>query len=388
MAFEENTFEGRNVPRSNMPRPIVRHTITYRQPGTSPPVYLAGSFTEPQWIPQPMDDSLDVDGEYVFTSQVFAVPGHEYQFKFRIGEHDQWVLDDNSPVVTDSMGNQNNLLSVPLVGTPKPTRKAPGKVLNELGIVDIDSRSSTPIEKVASTAAEVADTAEKLDNAQDGDPNASGTNARRAGLVPRLDEPPHTPLFAHECFGAYEFVDDGFDHTELEQDLERVVSSPSRHRKTSVVSAFDDSDVDLNDPTIEKFPSQRGPVLDTLRKIQSSLSEDQVALDNTPPSPGARSSRLSVDSADEGLQSPESLSPTTPTFSMRRENRPSRSSFTMPRSAISLTSIAEEPKGAKAGTMKPGPGLRKPGANVFDRLQTPPTDEEDIIDIGRVRNGN
>ena len=71
--------------------------------------------------------------------------------------------------MTDSMGNQNNLLSVPLVGTPKPTRKAPGKVLNELGIVDIDSRSSTPIEKVASTAAEVADTAEKLDNAQVGE---------------------------------------------------------------------------------------------------------------------------------------------------------------------------------------------------------------------------
>lgn len=61
------------------------------------------------------------------------------------------------------MGNRNNLLSVPRKGPPKATRSVPGKVLNELGLVDIDNRSSTPIEQVANTAAEVADTAESLE---------------------------------------------------------------------------------------------------------------------------------------------------------------------------------------------------------------------------------
>ncbi len=63
----------------------------------------------------------------------------------------------------DSMGNENNLLSVPLKGAPKITRAVPGKVLNELGIVDMDSSPSTPIAQVANTAAEVADTAQMLD---------------------------------------------------------------------------------------------------------------------------------------------------------------------------------------------------------------------------------
>lgn len=45
----------------------------------------------------------------------------------------------------------------------------PGKVLNELGIVSIDDlRSDTPIEQVASTAAEVADTAQLLDKVRNG----------------------------------------------------------------------------------------------------------------------------------------------------------------------------------------------------------------------------
>ena len=73
-------------------------TITYRKPGTQPPVFLAGSFTDPQWVPREMEYTQDEDGEYKYTSQIRAVPGHEYQFKFRVGEGDSWVLDENSPV--------------------------------------------------------------------------------------------------------------------------------------------------------------------------------------------------------------------------------------------------------------------------------------------------
>jgi hypothetical protein len=45
-----------------------------------------------------MDYTQDAQGEYVYTSQIRAVPGHEYQFKFKVGEGDTWALDENSPV--------------------------------------------------------------------------------------------------------------------------------------------------------------------------------------------------------------------------------------------------------------------------------------------------
>lgn len=83
----------------NSPVPdMAAQTITYRKPGTKPPVFLAGSFSEPQWVPREMEYTQDPDGEYKYTSEIHAMPGHDYQFKFRVGEGDSWVLDENSPV--------------------------------------------------------------------------------------------------------------------------------------------------------------------------------------------------------------------------------------------------------------------------------------------------
>ena len=61
------------------------------------------------------------------------------------------------------MGNKNNLLSVPREGPPKATHSVPGKVLSEMGLVGMDSRTSTPVDQVADTAAEVADTAQDIE---------------------------------------------------------------------------------------------------------------------------------------------------------------------------------------------------------------------------------
>ena len=147
---------------------IIRHTVTYTSPGTIPPVFLAGSFTEPPWTAQRMECTQRADGEYVFTRRIHIAPGREYQFKFRKGDHD-WVLDEDSRIVTDSLGNRNNVLCVDSKSTPKTTHHVPGKLLNELGIVTIDDRrSDTPIEQVASTAAEVADTAQIVDQVGQG----------------------------------------------------------------------------------------------------------------------------------------------------------------------------------------------------------------------------
>lgn len=78
-------------------RAIFWHTITYSSPGTEPPVYLAGSFTEPPWVAREMEYTQQADGEFVFTQQVHIAPDREYQFKFRKGDN-EWVVDENNPV--------------------------------------------------------------------------------------------------------------------------------------------------------------------------------------------------------------------------------------------------------------------------------------------------
>jgi hypothetical protein len=57
--------------------------------------------------------------------------------------------------VTDSIGNQNNM--IPAQGIPPVDASA--KTSHVLPPLDTDNRSSTPIEEIARVAAEVADTA-------------------------------------------------------------------------------------------------------------------------------------------------------------------------------------------------------------------------------------
>lgn len=146
-----------------------------------------------------------------------------------------------------------------------------------------------------------------------------------------MEEEIATPLFAHESFGAYEFVDDGLDHEDF---------GKNPKSDTSILSDSGCSleDVDMDDPTLEKFPSDRSSVMDTLRKIRSSTDEGPAGVDDGQHSTPATSRRTSVDSSDgNAIQ----LSPTT---SRKRDNRTSRSSFGRPKSAVSLSCIAEEPK--------------------------------------------
>ena len=126
-------------------------------------------------------------------------------------------------------------------------------------------------------------------------------------------------------------------------------------------------EVDINDPTIEKFPSERGSVMDVLRKVQSSSSADNVQIDSALLSPSIASRKSSIDSAADELT--ETLGPTSPTTSRRRENRPSHSSFHKTKSAVSLGSIAEEPKPAEGDSKRPRPP-------IFNAPVTPPSDED------------
>ncbi|KAI5465759.1 hypothetical protein BGZ63DRAFT_420306 [Mariannaea sp. PMI_226] len=283
--------------------PKVPFTITYKKPGTTPPLYLAGSFSDPQWQPKEMEYNSDKDGEYVFQSQVAVETGKNYQFKLRLGQGDWWVLSEDYPTATDASGNRNNILSVP---RSQLHQDGDDGFPRDASIKDTSKQPMPTIEVQASKVEESGgDEADSLS----------------------------TPLFAHECLGAYEFPDD-------ESEEEIYPSIPMRRYMDSSID-HDETHIDTNDPTLEKFPSERGSILDALRTIQTHLNEDQAQLKDIPASPrvvsGGRHS--SIDSSEDLSLSPVAISPCT---TRRREQRQSHSSFRRSRSAVSLGSIAEE----------------------------------------------
>lgn len=88
-------------------------TITFSKTGVQPPVHLAGSFSDPAWQPKLMQYTIGPDKQYRFHAEIYVDSGSSYQYKFRVGEGGWWLLDENSPTVTDDQGNRNNLLVVP-----------------------------------------------------------------------------------------------------------------------------------------------------------------------------------------------------------------------------------------------------------------------------------
>jgi len=74
--------------------------ITYRKAGTQPPLYLAGTFSEPRWHPIEMEYTTEQGGEHTFQKEVHVRPRDTLQYKFRVGDGDWWVLDEDSPTGT------------------------------------------------------------------------------------------------------------------------------------------------------------------------------------------------------------------------------------------------------------------------------------------------
>lgn len=60
-------------------------------------MYLAGSFSEPAWQPHEMECTIKEDGEHEYRREVEVQEGADYQYKFRIGEGDWWILNEDSP---------------------------------------------------------------------------------------------------------------------------------------------------------------------------------------------------------------------------------------------------------------------------------------------------
>lgn len=72
-------------------------TLTYASPGAVPPIFLAGSFSEPAWHPQEMEFRADENGELQFHKEVQVEEGAQFQYKFRIGTGEWWALNEQAP---------------------------------------------------------------------------------------------------------------------------------------------------------------------------------------------------------------------------------------------------------------------------------------------------
>lgn len=87
--------------------------IEYKKPGTQPPLFVAGTFSEPAWTPEEMDFTRDPDGEHQFLKRIEVLPGSKIQYKFRIGTENWWVLNEDAPTADDGAGNWNNVMEIP-----------------------------------------------------------------------------------------------------------------------------------------------------------------------------------------------------------------------------------------------------------------------------------
>lgn len=189
--------------------------ITYHKPGTSPPIYVAGTFSNPPWLPHEMDHTAR-DGEYYFKKEVLAEPGSKIEYKFRIGDGDWWVLDENAQTATDHSGNTNHVLEVEApkeqaqdedsaddkpqstldqntqtrqdadVPAPVSPAKAAARRLQPPAEAAAGDRSGTGTPISARVAAEVADSAELL---HEGVPEREHPKAS----APSSDVPEHHP---------------------------------------------------------------------------------------------------------------------------------------------------------------------------------------------------
>lgn len=151
-ATEANSIVNSNT--DNMAPKKVSKTLEYTSPGVVPPVFIAGSFSEPAWDPIEMEYTVAENGEHHFHKEILAEEGGNFQYKFRLGTGDWWALNESAPtgtfenrrqerlqalllaqllvqlcyskimlmfpIDTDDLGNRNNLLVVPI------TKETPG----------------------------------------------------------------------------------------------------------------------------------------------------------------------------------------------------------------------------------------------------------------------
>lgn len=176
------------------------------------------------------------------------------------------------------------------------------------------------------------------------------------------------PLFAHEALGPYDLS--------AIDDEDEALREAGHHGTVE----YDVDKYDLNDPSLERWPSNRDGIIDAVRKVETGRNEDQTSFHGAPLSPVIGSRKTSLDPYfDETVLS----GPSSPNSAKRLElPRKSHGSMVSDRSLLSLGSIAEEDKETpnadeanreNEGLIRvPSPAVR-PTPNVF----TSPASDED-----------
>lgn len=461
--------------------------ITYHKPGTRPPIYVAGTFSDPPWQPLEMEHTMREDGEHEFKKEVYGEAGSTIQYKFRVGEGDWWVLDGETPTVTDNAGNTNHILEVkplkervlphipkglPTERNAKVRRSSQNAAQQPPGPQDVDdvtdlpksgkavpkrlqavieteagNRSGTgtpifartaaevadsaallheevprretpridpwssnarkgtptPLSEDAETAAEVADTAEALDNDEvcirhPAAMACSGLREQNTILI--LEQPPDqdetfevqgpgetpltdqdeyiadkSPLFAHECAGLYES-----DQEAMPADIE----TRDHAEAAEPMEDADSSKVDLDDPTLERFPSGLDDIMDTVRRLETGLQMDESFDAGSPSSVFNPSRRGTEDiTGDFVLTAPSSSSPVASRGSKGKDvPRSPRASLSGPASG-SLHSIeeAEEPTGEEEAGLPPAVVFSNPMKPKPKHLKLPSSFEDEGVSL-------
>lgn len=376
-------------------------TITYRSPQTQPPLFVAGTFSHPQWVPQEMEYTTGEDGEFTFSKAFYVEPKSKIQYKFRVGPGDWWVLDESAPTVTDDAGNSNNFIEAPSAEEAKPEEPIqttnhdddvsssnhiqqpqphPVARLEALRETDKVDRSATSTPEYARTAAEVAESAALVDPptplpetvdavATDPPQEAANITAEVADTAQNLDKDlaeEHTETIApaHETIAdikADPQKDDldtaGFsnDHEPAplfahecaglyEDDEIPGVPEEEQYSKIVNVKTRDQDKEDFSDPTLEHFPSSKSEILAAVRKVETGLNANQTLNGGVPPSPIFRTRTRSSGDGQEEHTSPE-LSPLPAKETQHLSLNPAQPQENLGErslSAVSLGSIAED----------------------------------------------
>ncbi|KAI0010121.1 hypothetical protein F4779DRAFT_322844 [Xylariaceae sp. FL0662B] len=319
-----------------MSRHKVPITLTYHESGTKPPIYVAGTFSDPMWKPQEMDVYVNQNGDYLFTKEVIVDADSEIQYKFRIGQGDWWALDEDGDKVTDEWGNVNNILRVSSIKSQEDETEPPD-------INDIAAKS-------------------------DIDGSDIGNDEVCDGIV--------CPVFSHECVNRPCHEERPPDRS-VDQPMTKTLPPPEKSHK--------EPELDLDDPRLERFPSSnRGSIIAVVRRLSNTIEPDRTHVEGIPPSPIVASYQEHAITS-----SPTESASKTPSTDISRPSEVNKSYFntvdtTACRdSAISLRSIPEsdeashDDKSEDAATsfvQHPGPGQKSPSA-----IEVPTSDEDEGI---------
>ncbi|CAK7268792.1 hypothetical protein SEPCBS119000_003243 [Sporothrix epigloea] len=330
--------------------------ITYTSTDLQPPLWVAGTFSNPPWMPVEMlhRTADNTSKETVFYKTIHVKPGTTVQYKFRVGSGDWWVLDESQPIAIDEMGNRNNLLKVEdksVKGQSPPTpppdspiaQSATTTMVPNLQVPGGAPRSNASTPGFVRTTMEVADTAARIDA---GTPQSSASKPENLpdsfidhldlAIGPELtherpgdpdDGPDGGPVFEYEFAGTYD---------------RPPSTAASEASPLSQAVLDDDSDFDPADPTLERFPSRREEILRKVRTLETGLDEDVTTFEGYPASPVVSTRRKSSLGQADAVIDPLPLTPVSPRQTASRQLDSRRDSLVRDHSPSSLQCIPEE----------------------------------------------